>query len=140
MAEPASTSAAITAIATSSVLIAFAETWVDPWNPRMAVGVLCGSMIFLLRTREEHWWRRLIYSILSLLLGYITASWLSELFPRVPVGLAGFSCAALIVGVATAVFDWANKQLPIVVDRLAMPIVDWLAGFINKGGSNRDHD
>ncbi|MBB5413673.1 protein-S-isoprenylcysteine O-methyltransferase Ste14 [Paraburkholderia sp. HC6.4b] len=108
MTEPvSSTGAAISAGMTSGVLITLLHSQVDP---KLVVGVVCGTCVFMMRSHEPSWFRKFVYSIVTLLGGFSLSSWAMEHWPGLPSWLAGFACAASIVTITDLVLIDSVKQ------------------------------
>lgn len=82
-------------------------------------GTLCGALIFLLRSKEVSWIKKILYFCVSLIGGYAITPELRQLLTWLPTWPAAFLSATVIVTMATALLDWSAINIPILLTKLA---------------------
>lgn len=134
-----STVGATVAGAVGGALVAAVNTFVGPWYPRMAAGVLLGALVYLLRSREDHWLRRIVFFAMSMFLGYAAATWVMEWFPSLPAAIDGFFCAALAMVITVAVLDGVSRATPGIITAATTALKDRVVGLIRGGNDDGKH-
>lgn len=81
-------------------------------------GVFCGALVFLLRSKEPSRLKKALYFGISLVGGYALTPHLRAAVPSLPLWLAAFVSAALLVAIAMVVLDWAETSVPQILSRL----------------------
>lgn len=121
MLEPTSSAGAavVTGVASGLTLSALGV------RPEIGVlsGVFCGAMLFLLRSKEPSWLKKILYFCISLVGGYAITPAVSAAVAWMPAWLAAFISAASVVGVAVIVLDWLETALPQILNRLVERII-----------------
>jgi Putative phage holin len=116
MTEPVSSAgAAVAAGLTSGVVLTALRSQVDPG---MVAGILCGSFVFLTRSRESSRWRKALYFCVSLIGGYHLAQWGATRWPTISTWAIGFGTSASVVTVAVLVLDWLERNVSPMLDDL----------------------
>jgi hypothetical protein len=116
MTEPVSSAAAaISAGMTGSALITVLHSQLDP---KLVVGVVCGTCVFMMRSHEPSWLRKFVYALVTLLGGFYLSAWAMERWPALPSWLAGFVCAASIVTVTDPVLNWIEANVGPTLDQV----------------------
>jgi hypothetical protein len=82
------------------------------------LGVTCGALIYLTRSREHSTWRRVIYFVVSLVGGNFLSQDVLFGWPQIGPWLAGFVSSAMLVTVAMLVLDWSEQHVVPTLDRL----------------------
>ncbi|WP_204421639.1 putative holin [Burkholderia sp. MS455] len=99
------------------------------WDLTLVSGVLCGALVFLLRSHEPSWPRKVVYFGVSVVGGFaVTPS--VQGHAGLPEWLAAFLTAAAIVTLATVVLDWSEKSVPNLLTQAVQRFI----------GSSRGHD
>jgi hypothetical protein len=91
--------------------------------PARTLGIVCGALIHLTRSREHSSWRAVIFFIISLVGGHYLSGRVLMDWPNVEPWFAGFVCSAMLVSVATLSFDWTERRIVPTLDRLYKWIV-----------------
>jgi len=89
----------------------------SPPDIALLSGVFCGALVFLLRSKESSWTRKLIYFVVSLAGGFAIAPFVRDI-AHAPTWLAAFFSAAGVVTVSILVLDWVEESVPRVLKRL----------------------
>lgn len=132
MPEPISWAAVLGAVsgALSGAIVAAITT---RWGIETLTGVLFGAMIYMVRSKESSWVRRLMYFAFALIAGYFIAPALAEHFPLIPAFLSGVLSSVGVVLIAIAVLDFLDENAKEYVRRIA----EFLFGLFT-GGRKRD--
>jgi Putative phage holin len=80
-------------------------------------GVFCGALVFMLRSTESSRLKKALYFIVSLIGGYASAPAVHERFMSLPMWLAGFVAAAVVVAAVMAILDWIPAGIAKILDR-----------------------
>ncbi|MBB5411922.1 hypothetical protein HDG34_005888 [Paraburkholderia sp. HC6.4b] len=129
MAEPVSSSV-LTALAIIASGAAMTALRVLP-NRGVALGVVCGSLVYLMRTHEPSRLRKCIYFAISLIGGYHITSWALNLYPNASTWAVGFMSSASVVTLAVLVLDWAERNIQPTLDQVRTWALDKLPGRKN---------
>ncbi|MDR5833173.1 hypothetical protein [Caballeronia sp. LZ034LL] len=97
-------------------------------DPAHALGVVCGALIHLTRSREHSSWRAAIFFVISLVGGYYLSCRALLDWPHVEPWFAGFVCSAMLVSVAMLSFDWTERRIVPTLDRLYRWLVRRICG------------
>lgn len=86
---------------------AAAAGWFAGIDGNAATGALCGSLIFFMARNEIEIWKRLVYFIISLVMGYLFSPGLTEFEvwgfrPFVYSGPAAFGASLMVVSLSHA--------------------------------------
>ncbi|WP_346829421.1 putative holin [Pseudomonas abietaniphila] len=111
MGEPASTTASVVVAGAAGAGFAGLIAGVDSYA---AVGALAGAIVFFMTTEELPVWKRLVFFLVSVVMGYLFAPAMGdfELWGVRPFrysGPAAFGAAVLVVTVALAAIKRGGK-------------------------------
>ncbi|RRW87920.1 putative holin [Pandoraea apista] len=81
-------------------------------------GVLCGALIFALRSQETSRLKKILYFCISLVGGYAVTPSLEMAAPWLPAWPAAFFSAALVVTLAMVLLSWVETALPQALTQL----------------------
>ncbi|MCU7064904.1 phage holin family protein [Serratia ureilytica] len=81
------------------------------WDLPLVSGVLCGALIFLLRSHEPSWPRKVIYFVVSVVGGFSMTP-LVQAKLGLPVWPSAFLSSAAVVTLAIIGLDWAERTVP----------------------------
>lgn len=110
MPEPAAAAGAAASVVGVAAGATLGAIWPQP-DIALLSGVFCGSLIFLLRSKEQSRWKRGTYFLVSLAGGYYLAPHERAAFAWIPIWLAGFGTSAALVGVAGIALDILEARL-----------------------------
>lgn len=104
MAEPASTAASVVVAGAAGAGFAGLLTGIDTLA---AIGALAGALVFFTTTEEMPVWKRMVFLMVSFVMGYLFAPALSDfelwgIRPFKYSGPAAFGASVLVVSVALA--------------------------------------
>ncbi|WP_434110419.1 putative holin [Paraburkholderia caffeinilytica] len=121
MAEPAS----MVARASAGVLAGAGLAISLPLHPDFTVmsGVLCGALVFVMRSREPSRFRRLLYFAVSLVGGYALTPELHTRLAWLPEWAAAFVSAAGVVTAAVVLLDWSENSVPALLTQLVQRFI-----------------
>ncbi|EON13099.1 putative holin [Pandoraea sp. SD6-2] len=81
-------------------------------------GVLCGALIFALRSQETSRLKKILYFCVSLVGGYAVTPSLEVAAPWLPAWPAAFFSSALVVTLAMVLLSWVETALPQALTQL----------------------
>jgi hypothetical protein len=87
-------------------------------DPARVLGVACGALIHLLRSREHSSWRAAILFVISLVGGHFLSRRALLDQPTIEPWFTGFVCSAMVVSVTMPAFDWTERHIVPTLDRL----------------------
>ncbi|WP_434107660.1 putative holin [Paraburkholderia caffeinilytica] len=96
-----------------------------PLHPNFTVmsGVLCGALVFVMRSREPSRIRRLLYFAVSLVGGYALTPELRSHLAWLPEWAAAFISAAGVVTAAVVLLDWSENSAPALLTQLVQRFI-----------------
>lgn len=97
-------------ISNSAIWQTASQTWSHS-DLTLVSGVLCGALVFLLRSHEPSWPRKLLYFLISIVGGVAMAP-LTQDKSGLPEWPAAFLSSAVIVTLAIVVLDWSENAVP----------------------------
>lgn len=86
-------------------------------------GVLCGALVFALRSQETSRVKKILYFCVSLVGGYAITPGIEAAAPWLPAWPAAFFSAALVVTLAMALLSWVETALPQALTQLINKII-----------------
>ncbi|RQU52937.1 putative holin [Burkholderia cenocepacia] len=98
-----------------------ARAWTH-WDLTLVSGVMCGALVFLLRSHEPSWPRKTGYFGVSLIGGYSVTPSVVAHVDWLPEWPAAFLSAAAVVTLAIVLLDWAEKVMPGLLTQLAQRV------------------
>ncbi|MFM0067269.1 putative holin [Paraburkholderia aspalathi] len=104
--------------------------WAPP-DLTLVSGVLCGALVFLLRSHEPSWLRKALYFGISLVGGYAVTP-ATQRLAWLPEWPAAFLSAAAIVTLVTVLLDWSEATVPQLLTEVAQRVVGG-SGVIRGG-------
>jgi urea transporter len=110
----------------------------DDVHAAIAVGNVCGAFVYLLETTESRRWKKGVYAMISIVLGYGVAPWVHERVPIMPNMIAGALASALIVGAMIAAFRQAEKVFPSLAGRIGAEARKRIGG-VDVPGNDHEH-
>jgi hypothetical protein len=120
----------VEAAAATGFAAMFATGMGMPWMTDLAISVLGGSLVYLLRAHEQSQVARIVYFTISLTLGYGLAVWCAERWPAVPHVAIGGGCGVVLITAMQALFDWASTSLRDIFGSLGKAAADRLNSMI----------
>lgn len=97
------------------------QAW-PQWDLTLISGVLCGALIFLLRSREPSWPRKILYFFISIV-GGLAMQPLVEEKSGLPEWPAAFLSSAAIVTLAIVILDWSETTVPNLLTQAALRLI-----------------
>ncbi|MBN3856249.1 hypothetical protein G3N59_23005 [Paraburkholderia sp. Ac-20340] len=82
------------------------------------LGVVCGALVYLTRSRSHSKWRTAIYFCISLVGGSFLAQRAITDWPQIEPWLAGFIASALLVDLTIPTLDWCERRVVPTLNRL----------------------
>ncbi|KVN20666.1 MULTISPECIES: putative holin [unclassified Burkholderia] len=106
------------------------------WDLTLVSGVLCGALVFLLRSHEPSLLRKVLYFGVSLVGGFAVTPEVQE-----HAGLsewpAAFLSAAAVVTLAIVVLDWSEKSVPALLTQAVQRLIGGARGRDNQNGEGK---
>lgn len=102
----------------------YAALWqgASGWDLTLVSGVMCGALVFLLRSHEPSWPRKLVYFGVSLVGGFaLTPS--VQAYTGLPEWPAAFLSSAAVVTLAIIVLDWSETSVPALLTQVAQRLL-----------------
>lgn len=117
-------SAAVTgAVSTAALQVVGVES-----DLGMVSGVVCGALVFLLRSKEPSRFKKLTYFLISLIGGYAVTPAARSAVDWAPAWFVAFLCAASVLVIAGVLLDWVEAALPRLLRGMAERLIDRIFG------------
>ncbi|WP_082926293.1 putative holin [Cupriavidus sp. D384] len=94
----------------------------------MLSGVVCGALVFLLRSKEPSRFKKLAYFLISLIGGYAVTPAARSAVEWAPAWFVAFICAASVLVIAGALLDWVEAALTKLLRGAAERLIDRIFG------------
>lgn len=93
--------ALITSVALSSFLLGL--------DGNALVGAFAGAVLMVMSSKDLRWYTRVVYLVISWVMGYIAAPEIIDHFPVHETGVAAFFAAAVVVVIALEIIERLRK-------------------------------
>ncbi len=110
----------------TALLQSFSVVW-PQWDLTLVSGVLCGALVFLLRSHEPSWPRKILYFVVSVVGGFYMTPVAQAKF-GLPEWPAAFLSAAAVVTLAIIVLDWSENAIPNLLTQAVQRLIGNVKG------------